>query len=947
MEIDKKILELLKENWEEYLYDEKRICVILSKEGKIIFVNEAFLNLTLYDRDIIGKDYFELFIDNNEKVKELFNNIINGNLTRSHTNYIYRKDKKKILIKWTNFLLKSKNQIYGTISFGEDITAADEYYRDIKTISNKLINLFPEPERNIKELVELAYKISGADCCFYNIYRGDYIETSCRFGVYEELPYTFPSKDSLCEKVIKSGEMEFETILDFENELINRLKLKKYHSVVIIVNGIRYGSLCFFYSDKDKYIKQERIFLISSAIAKEEEKRLFINDLKNERNRYKNFFDNIPFGVSIFSVKDKEIVYVNEALNKIIGNFEKNITLDKLIDFIYRDDKNTFSEYLNNKRFNIPFKLRFVKNENQIAHIEITFIPYLNEKKELVYIDILFRDITSDIYYSENINFYTKKLLLISQIDEIFIKASREEIYDKILDLFLNLTKSEYGYIGFIDEEFNLITKAMSNNVYSKCKIEDKIIHRTLKESNAIWAKAIREGKIFFINESKKVPNGHIKIENAIGIPILNKTQAFGVIMLSNSKSPYKEKDINLIQSILEHISDRMVSLIENEKLKEKEIKMQEYMLKTEKLQAINTLASGIAHDFNNLLSSISSNLSLLKEEIKDKNRDLIDEVIKVADSASELSKRFMAFSKSDVSFNKEIIDSNGFFKEIFEFLLKGFKAQFKIDIEPNLKNIEADRTRLTQVFSNIVKNAIEAVSKNSKPFINISVSNYFNSADLSNLSSGDYIKISIEDNGVGMDEETLKRAFEPYFTRKSFGNGLGLYSSYNIIKSYKGYIDIESVLNKGTKFIIYLPATDKLPVKDKKEDIEVKIEKLNVLILDDNEIIIKPLSRIIEFLGLNVYSAKNSSQAREIANKNKIDIAFIDLILNDGVDGAKFNLELKKNRPEIYTVVSSGYSDNNELTNYREYKFDNILPKPYKLEDVKRILIEYQKSKK
>jgi signal transduction histidine kinase/CheY-like chemotaxis protein len=487
----------------------------------------------------------------------------------------------------------------------------------------------------------------------------------------------------------------------------------------------------------------------------------------------------------------------------------------------------------------------------------------------------------------------------------------------------------------------------MSNNVYSKCKIEDKIIHRTLKESNAIWAKAIREGKIFFINESKKVPNGHIKIENAIAIPILNKTQAFGVIMLSNSKSPYKEKDINLIQSILEHISDRMVSLIENEKLKEKEIKMQEYMLKTEKLQAINTLASGIAHDFNNLLSSISSNLSLLKEEIKDKNRDLIDEVIKVADSASELSKRFMAFSKSDVSFNKEIIDSNGFFKEIFEFLLKGFKAQFKIDIEPNLKNIEADRTRLTQVFSNIVKNAIEAVSKNSKPFINISVSNYFNSADLSNLSSGDYIKISIEDNGVGMDEETLKRAFEPYFTRKSFGNGLGLYTSYNIIKSYNGYIDIESVLNKGTKFIIYLPATDKLPVKDKKEDIEVKIEKLNVLILDDNEIIIKPLSRIIEFLGLNVYSAKNSSQAREIANKNKIDIAFIDLILNDGVDGAKFNLELKKNRPEIYTVVSSGYSDNNELTNYREYKFDNILPKPYKLEDVKRILIEYQKSKK
>jgi PAS domain S-box-containing protein len=239
-------------------------------------------------------------------------------------------------------------------------------------------------------------------------------------------------------------------------------------------------------------------------------------------------------------------------------------------------------------------------------------------------------------------------------------------------------------------------------------------------------------------------------------------------------------------------------------------------LLKMQKLESLGILAGGIAHDFNNLLSVILSNLELAEYKLakgQDATKDL-KMVEKAALRAAKLTKQLLAFSQGDVP-AKQTADLGEIIKETAEFTLKGSPVKIEYSLPSGLWPVEVDPGQISQVFQNLLLNACQAMPEGG--MVKISACNeVLPPGNGMMLMPGNYIKITVEDEGIGIPEENLTKVFDPYFTTKKHGSGLGLASSYYIIKNHEGYIGVSSEAGSGSTFYIYLPAAKENPTGDR-----------------------------------------------------------------------------------------------------------------------------------
>ncbi len=946
MELEKKYIDSIANSFEKIL-NGNRIVVLLDEKGKIIFANDFFLKLSGYDDRIKGKDFFEIFIFPEENVKDVFENVISGKYEQIHINHIRKADGNKKLILWDNYLLKDLQGNPLTLSLGNDITLIEEYREDLGKINRLFTSNIESADDKMKEICKEAWLISGASCFMYNKIYDNKVKTVYRFGVPESFPYEFIGEDSPCLKVYESMGGEFETGDDFP---FNFGSFKKYYGHMVKSGDTKYGILCFLFESKDAEIKKDRIRILADYLGREEERKRLNDGILAEKNRYKLFFDRMPYGVYFMSWPDKKIEYMNDRAFELTGyNKEELYAFGKDVfeKIIHPEDKQKFIDFVaSDDAFKSSIRLRWVKKNGSIIWTERMLTPSYDEKGNLKYIFAVVRDITAEKKYNEDINSYNKAILLASQIDSIFIKSKHEEIFIKVLNTLINITSSKYGFMGLLDENSNLNCVAMTENVYRDCKMGDSISHSFIKNSSSLWSKALLENKVKVINFNGKVPNGHVEISSAIAMPMSYGDKVYGVIILANSEGGYSESEEKIVGKILSHISDRIYTLLENEKLKKREERMRESIIKAARLESVGVLAAGIAHDFNNILTSIMANMSILKEKVSGELREIADETLENADAAKSLASQLMFFSKK-VKPLIEKTDSNVFLKDLFNFLARGVSANTEIKLDAKINGLEIDRGQIRQALSNIFINASQAVSTISDPKINICIENIEIGKDDVFKKAGHYVKISIRDNGVGIDKEKIERIFEPYFTTKEKGSGLGLYMTFAIIKKHDGYIDVKSEKGQGTEFIVYLPSMADPFVEKGTKDLIVESHNLSILIVDDEEIILKSLGRILKSFACEYYTATNSTLAYEIAKTKSIDIAIIDLTLKRDESGQNINTKLKEIKPDLYTVMSSGYSEEVILSDYKKYKFDNTMPKPYKIDDVKNIISDYIKKRK
>jgi len=374
--------------------------------------------------------------------------------------------------------------------------------------------------------------------------------------------------------------------------------------------------------------------------------------------------------------------------------------------------------------------------------------------------------------------------------------------------------------------------------------------------------------------------------------------------------------------------------------------KMEEESLKAEKLESLGILAGGLAHDFNNLLTVILGNASLIKLSLapEDKKNRFLAEIEKAANRSKHLTNQLLTFSKGgtpikeSVSISELLYDSTGF-------ALSGTNVSCVFKIPKNIWNIEVDKGQISQVIYNLVINACQAMPQGGT--IHFSCRNVrVTGKDHPLEKPGNYIVILIKDEGLGILPEHLPKIFDPYFTTRKEGHGLGLATSYSIIKRHDGYISVKSRLNKGTTFHIYLPASLEGTATGKKFQEALVFGKGRVLFMDDNENIRMMVDKMLSHLGFEVITSENDITfidlyRNAIKANNPFDLVIMDLTIPGGLGGKKTIKLLQEINPNIKAIVSSGYSNDPIMANYREYGFCGVIPKPYTIEKLSKVLSE------
>lgn len=376
-----------------------------------------------------------------------------------------------------------------------------------------------------------------------------------------------------------------------------------------------------------------------------------------------------------------------------------------------------------------------------------------------------------------------------------------------------------------------------------------------------------------------------------------------------------------------------------------------------QKMESVGILAGGIAHDFNNLLTVILGNILLAKKDVDPEGRgfNVLLEAEDASLRAKDLTQELLTFSKGGEPI-KRTISIAKLIKDTVNFTIRGTNVTCEFEIPDNLYNIDGDDVQITQVISNIIINADQAMLKGGT--IRVRCENVTISSENENTTlpeNKNFIRISIEDHGTGMPKEQISLIFDPFFTTKEKGSGLGLATAYSIIKKHGGQITVESEVGTGSTFYIYLPAAQKKV--SPKADMDV-IEKPSegsgerILVMDDDENIRFLLSEILTSYGYITESACDGAQAIELYKKahesaNQFDLVILDLTIPAGIGGKETIKELIKIDPDVKGIVSSGYSNDAIMANYRQYGFSGVISKPYRPDDLVRVVQDVLNSSK
>jgi len=371
---------------------------------------------------------------------------------------------------------------------------------------------------------------------------------------------------------------------------------------------------------------------------------------------------------------------------------------------------------------------------------------------------------------------------------------------------------------------------------------------------------------------------------------------------------------------------------------------LEDERLKTQKLESVGTLAGGIAHDFNNLLQGVFGFISMarLTFDQKDKSLAMLAQAEKALHQSVNLTSQLLTFSKGGKPV-KKVIDLRTVIENAVALALSGSRITYELVVDNDLRTAVADAGQIGQVIQNIVLNADQAMPLGGLIRVsarNLTAASIVSPADL----QGDLVEIAIRDQGNGIPAEHLARIFDPYFTTKEKGSGLGLATAYSIVKNHGGLIRVQSGIGKGTTFFIYLPASNAKVEELKSTAIPAAARKARILVMDDEEVIRAVAKELLTAIGHDVTCAESGETALKAYQAARtagtpFDLVILDLTIRGGMGGIDTLHKLVEIDRDVKAIVSSGYSDDAALSNYHKQGFRAFLKKPYNIEELQNTL--------
>lgn len=370
---------------------------------------------------------------------------------------------------------------------------------------------------------------------------------------------------------------------------------------------------------------------------------------------------------------------------------------------------------------------------------------------------------------------------------------------------------------------------------------------------------------------------------------------------------------------------------------------------KAEKLESLGIAAGGIAHDFNNLLTAILGNLSLVLMGMKegDTPYERLVAAKRASLRAQELAQQLLTFAKGGAPI-KQTASIGQLLRETVVFHLRGSKVGCEFDIPDDLWAAEVDAGQISQVIQNLTINADQAMPAGGTLWVGCANVELRHAGNSLGLAPGHYLKVTIKDEGVGISQENLKKIFDPYFTTKPKGSGLGLATSYSIIKNHGGIIDVVSTPGAGSTFYLFLPATEAIaaPVEEAPIEATPPPATARILVLDDEEAICALVACALEPFGYEVVEAFDAEAAIEkysaaLSEGKRFDLVISDLTIPGSMSGKEAVSRMRDMDPKVKAIVSSGYAMDPVMSRYQENGFCAMIAKPYEIATLGRVVSE------
>lgn len=647
-----------------------------------------------------------------------------------------------------------------------------------------------------------------------------------------------------------------------------------------------------------------------------------------------------------------------------------------------------------------------------------------------------------------------------------------QEIISYALDEAVRLTRSQIGFLAFLDESETKLTQyAWSEETARQCSLgEPYLVHQV--EQTGLWAEAIRQRRPLIINDytaphplKKGLPPGHVPVQRFLALPVFAGERIVAVAGVGNKNDPYDDADVRqltllmdgmwkLIQQkqaaealaaekerlavtlssigdaviatdmagkvqLMNHVAEELTgwsqaealgqpvlqvcqlldqsgqqpqegfipSLLAGQSLSEqtfllltregrerliaaggapiinqhqqvqgavlvfRDITLQRSLetelLKAAKLHSLGLLAGGIAHDFNNILTAILGNLSLGLLQVEEGQVDgnlpaRLRDAEKATLRARDLVQRLLTFAKGGAPV-KRLASLQDIVEESAAFASSGSPSRCQFHLPPDLWHLEVDEGQISQVIQNLVINAVQAMPQGGN--INLAAANVELPANSGlPLPPGRYVRLTVTDEGIGIPPDHLPHIFDPYFSTKQQGSGLGLSTVYAIVRNHEGHITVNSQLGHGTTFTIYLPASAKHLTSRQRPAMELAFGQGPILVMDDEPMVRDVVARMLRRLGYEVTTAADGQEAlasyqEAMATSRPFVGVILDLTVPGGMGGKETLERLRELDPAVVALVSSGYAEDAIMTHYQEYGFRGVIKKPYRLEELGRAL--------
>lgn len=377
---------------------------------------------------------------------------------------------------------------------------------------------------------------------------------------------------------------------------------------------------------------------------------------------------------------------------------------------------------------------------------------------------------------------------------------------------------------------------------------------------------------------------------------------------------------------------------------------MEAELLNVQKTESLGVLAGGIAHDFNNMLTAVLGNTSLAVEGLPPGSRlaKMLNNSLKAARAAQELTHQLLTFAKGARTV-KRVFELPPVIEEAAAFAGSGAKTKLTFALNPDTPPIEGDEGQIRQVINNLVLNAMQSMPRGGAITVKTAAVTITEKI-LPRLEPGPYVRITVADTGRGIPRRNLGRVFDPYFSTKKAGRGLGLAMASSIIQNHGGHIGVVSKEGEGSMFVIYLPAASRKRVRKIKRPKPLKTGKGRILLMDDDKLVLEVLGLMLKRLGYTIQTAEDGRAAinaytRAAGGKRPFSAVILDLTIPGGMGGDEAAAHLKAIDPDVKLIVSSGYANNAIMARYSKHHFDAVLPKPYRIQEVGEIMAKVLKS--